>query len=1309
MKKSIIFLVSALLSVGTIQAAESITKCYGQDATMTASSGDSYQWYKDGVIINGATNQTYNATNLEKSATYTCEVTTNGTSTNTGNLITLGGFEFPAKKPTLREENKLGDWIDYQYLNFDDKGVNIGIGACTTAKNANDVKTAYFSDLKPHSGDYLLVCDGASDPDARVWSARNLKLKGGVEYQFSCWAANIDKEYALHGANSLPKLKFVIENETGKHTLLEFTASTTLGEWNEYKATYTPPKDLNWCHIYIVNYTTEPAGNDFALDDVYFGTVINSAGSTTTDTFNVTVYDTFNYKFATTPVCPGTQATITTTLEAVHGGTLEPASNYKYEWKENGKTQVVSTSKDLSVTAPNSVGTFSYVLSTSSDVCYTSGAKSQTISIDTRKTGCGTTATATKEYTPCSGTTCTLSPKSTFTTGTVTWKDASGTAFTDLNISITSLTPLVYTCIIETTAANGTPHTITETHTITPKDCGKEETINHPAVTYCTNQIVTLICDKTGSSVVWDHDPSLTNTEITVVSSNVVGDEDPYTCTITTKENGNTIVYIEKFSVKTKDCSITVESTMCNNAADSTLKASKAGTNYEYVWTMPNESTRTTKTDTIHIKPANANVGDVLKYSCKIYEIPYSNPDPNAPIAGRPPMLLGTDYFEITIKDCTEHTSKEEELQAKEDGSITLVVPEDKRCEGCTYNWYKRNEDGTQGAAVVKNAGEAAWQHTIYNATKDEYMCVITSNGNTHKEIFKIEVYTPKTSTYCFTADSEEEQKVTITTLTKADRDEYEWYWKKDNQEVPFPEGAISTEENTITLDTEYFANGNSNFPVKVHIVEKYAHKLNVQSTDTPIAPPAPAPDDEPITPNPNPAPIAPAPEEPSISPDPNEPSISPAPNDNPIAPAPDPMEPSISPAPSGRGININSSGLSKDKARQINDSTFVYSYTIIDETQDPKEVTVEDKFVVNPNNKYSDTFPAKTAGMSSHDGLVRLTDKGINGCTAYKANDPNNKYFIEVDGGDIEGPVFSIKQPGKIIKGEKYILRFVVRETSTIAGNPKTSDPAKIDFTINYKNKRYPITNVLKIDQQDWKEYKYTFIAKEDCDEVIITVTSYNTSSGYNDFAIDEITFTHIDVDSATYENAQRNATAFNNDQVVDEDGDGFVMWRDEHILYIYPHTTQTIIETAGPHKEYEKEVELPIGETITFRYDPSIYQEGMTQYTADDFRKDEYGCKHTVYFTLNLIELEPDLYFTPNDDGVHDKWMVKGIETAPSAYIMIYDRHSKLLYKSIGSEFEGWDGNYNGHGMVQDDYWYVILVPETEETMSGHFTLKR
>lgn len=1208
MKKNILLLLaSALLPLGTAQAAQNFTKCYGQNLTMTTTkTGNSYQWYKDGVKISGATAKSYTASNLSANAKYTCEITTNGSTANTGNLITLGGFEFPANNPKFSETNRLGDDISYEYLNFDRNGVNINIGATTTATNANNVKTAHFSVLPPHSGQYLYVCDGSNSSDARVWSARNLKLKGGVEYQFSCWAANIDLAYSTHGSSSLPKLKFVIENQLGSNqTLLEFTAPTTLGKWTEYKATYTPPIDLDWCNIFIINYTTVPAGNDFALDDVYFGTVITTSGSTEKEDFNVTVYDTFDYKFKTEPVCPGTQATITTTLVPAHGGTLEPAANYKYEWKLNGTTPVVSTNKDLVVTAPSTVGSESYVLSTSSTVCYNSGAKSETTSVKT-------------------------------------------------------------------------------------KDCGRTETIDHPAVTYCTNQNVTLKCDKTGSSVKWDHNPSLTDTEITVTSNSAVGETDTYKCTITTTDNGNTITYIETFTVKTKDCSILVESTMCNTSADSTLKASKTGTNYEYHWTLANGNTRTTTTDTIEIKPTNVNIGDVLKYSCKIYEIPNSNPAPNAPLAGPSPMLLGTDNYEVTITDCNVETDDEEELQTKEDGSIRLFVPEANRCNGCTYTWYKRNSDGTKGEPVVKNAGEQDWEHTVYNATEEEYVCEITSNGYKHVQSYKIKVYTPSTSKSCYNAESQEEQKETIT-LTQGDKEEYEWYWMKDNQEIPFPEGSISTENNIITLNEDYFVqNGNANYPIIVHIVEKYSHKLEIKSNDTQkeenstdILPDTEDTENTGNTGNTNTAPI------------------------NPV-PGPGPT---ISPAPTvstkSFGVNINSSKLSKDTPRS-NDSIFTYNYQIVDKASG-ETIDVADAFVVHPNYKYNETFPAKSAGMSSHDGLVRITDKGINDCSAYTGNDPNNKYFIEVDGGDTAGPVFTIKQPGKLIKGKKYLLTFLVRETSTTLGNPPTTNPAKIDFKITINGQRYGITNEITITNQEWERREFNYIALDDEEEVIITVSNFTTSSGYNDFAIDDITFTLKEDIASRNALALRNATAFNNDEVVDEDGDGYVMWRAEHIHYIYPETTQTIVESSSPNVEFEKEITLPTGEKINFRYDPNIYDGAMTKYEANDYKTDEHGCTHYAYFTLNLIEIEPDKFFTPNGDGVNDKWMVEGIDTAPNAHVMIYDRYSKLLYKCKGSDFQGWDGNYNGHGMVQDDYWYVILIPETNETLSGHFTLKR
>lgn len=564
-KYTILLLASSLLSLGTTQAAtQNITKCYGQSVTLKATqTGNSYQWYKDGTAISGETQNEYKVTNLEKSAKYECKITTNGTSANTGNLITLGGFEFPANNPKSSEQNSLGDWISYEYLNFDRNGVNINIGACTTAKNANDVKTAHFSNLPPHSGSYLLVCDGASDPNARVWSARNLKLQGGVEYQFSCWAANIDVAYASHGANSLPKLKFVIENSTGTHTLLQFTAPTTLGKWEEYKATYTPPQDLDWCHIYIVNYTTEPAGNDFALDDVYFGTVINSAGSTTTDTFNVTVYDTFTYEFKTDEVCPGEQATITTTLKPAHGGTLEPTSNYKYEWKVNGTAPVVSTQKDLVVTAPNTVGTLSYVLSTSSTVCYSSAANSETTSVKTKDCGVEQPISHPLQE-ACPGVEVELTCDTPITGAqSVKWEhDSSSGQSVKVNAGPNVGDKKDFKCTI-VKIENGTTVTYIETFTVKTKDCTTEKTETHD-LSDCPKQEVTLTCtntaDATKDKIVWSHDPSLQSTTAKVKTKDTPAAEgtpntpDTYTCTITkVNDKGETFIYTETFNVTTKD------------------------------------------------------------------------------------------------------------------------------------------------------------------------------------------------------------------------------------------------------------------------------------------------------------------------------------------------------------------------------------------------------------------------------------------------------------------------------------------------------------------------------------------------------------------------------------------------------------------------------------------------------------------------------------------------------------------------------------------------------------------------------------
>ena len=82
---------------------------------------------------------------------------------------------------------------------------------------------------------------------------------------------------------------------------------------------------------------------------------------------------------------------------------------------------------------------------------------------------------------------------------------------------------------------------------------------------------------------------------------------------------------------------------------------------------------------------------------------------------------------------------------------------------------------------------------------------------------------------------------------------------------------------------------------------------------------------------------------------------------------------------------------------------------------------------------------------------------------------------------------------------------------------------------------------------------------------------------------------------------------------------------------------------------------------------------------------------------------------YFTPNDDGVNDKWLVEGIENYPKADVEIYDRFHRRLLRVKGRYFRGWDGYYNGHIMPNGDYWFVVLTYGKKESVAGHFMLKR
>lgn len=903
-KYTILLLASSLLSLGTTQAAtQNITKCYGQSVTLKATqTGNSYQWYKDGTAISGETQNEYKVTNLEKSAKYECKITTNGGSRTTNFLKSTNGkdygdFEFPASQATSWDQYKESFEVDDQIRNekyyarielkkFMQDGV-CDAGESTTTKNPNLIKPAWFNSTSAYQNNYMLAVDGpqANAGAFEFFEVYDLKLKAGQEYEFSCYIVNIDAKYTQAG-RSLPQLQFKLVQ--GGNVLKSgnlFTIKPDLNKWDKYYVTYTPSQDIEYVKLIISNQTQGQDGNDFAIDAVYFGAKQNSASTSVTDVFNVTVYDSFTYEFKTNEVCPGEQATITTTLKPAHGGTLEPASNYKYEWKVNGTAPVVSTQKDLVVTAPNTVGSLSYVLSTSSTVCYSSAANSETTSVKT-------------------------------------------------------------------------------------KDCGVEKPISHPLQEACPGVEVELTCDTpiTGAqSVKWDHDSS-SGQSVKVNAGPNVGDKKDFKCTIVKIENGNTVTYIETFTVKTKDCTTEKTEThdlsdcpkqevtlTCTNTADATKDA--------IVWSHDPSLQSTTTTVKTKDTPGTPNTPDT--YTCTITKV-----------NDKGETFIYTETFNVTTKDdCVGNNEEEEKITI---GSTITIKSEYWDTPGADFNWYK-----IENGVKTPVSGDINSPGTITFTANESvtYECITTlPNGYTYTETRKVEVFndTEEDVYICYGDDFNR-------TANTQNASEYKWY-------------------NTL-----------------------------------------------------------------------NETEV-----------------------------------LSSTKELEI------------------KEL------------KQNTSYICKIIGA---DGITKITE------TYHVKLNPLPAFNIEVKVADATINISAGTAPYNI---------------SLSDGTEATSNTSEYTF-------------------EELAENTY-----------IVTITDKNK-------------------------------------------------------------------------------------------------------------------CVNSNEFTISIPKLTPDIFFSPNNDGVNDLWLVEGIETAPNAYIRIYDRYSKLLYQCKGADFKGWDGNYNGHGMVQDDYWYVISIPETEEQISGHFTLKR
>jgi len=123
---------------------------------------------------------------------------------------------------------------------------------------------------------------------------------------------------------------------------------------------------------------------------------------------------------------------------------------------------------------------------------------------------------------------------------------------------------------------------------------------------------------------------------------------------------------------------------------------------------------------------------------------------------------------------------------------------------------------------------------------------------------------------------------------------------------------------------------------------------------------------------------------------------------------------------------------------------------------------------------------------------------------------------------------------------------------------------------------------------------------------------------------------------------------------------------------------------------------------------FNPSLDATGNYSYTVTD----NCGSQSAEVTVKNKPNCEafPDLsypkYFTPNGDGYHDYWQIRGIENYNTSQIFIFDRFGKLL-KQLSPLNQGWNGRYRGQLLPATDYWFSVKLDDGA-TFSGHFALR-
>jgi len=80
----------------------------------------------------------------------------------------------------------------------------------------------------------------------------------------------------------------------------------------------------------------------------------------------------------------------------------------------------------------------------------------------------------------------------------------------------------------------------------------------------------------------------------------------------------------------------------------------------------------------------------------------------------------------------------------------------------------------------------------------------------------------------------------------------------------------------------------------------------------------------------------------------------------------------------------------------------------------------------------------------------------------------------------------------------------------------------------------------------------------------------------------------------------------------------------------------------------------------------------------------------------------------FTPNGDGINDKWVIKHLEIYPDCMVEVYSSNGKMVFKNVGYD-NPWDGKKDGVDLPAGTYYYVVYPKSGRKEIVGYVTMMR